>query len=110
MRNEEGKTVTQHAQRQAPGATAGEAAGEGPTPSTTVQDPRPIHDTCSRPDTRQTTGDSGDTAQQHHMPLGTPCGIFIRLRYSTEDDAIDNISLERQDQRKQEKHADAKDN
>ena len=35
---------------------------------------------------------------------------MARLRYSTEDDAIDNISFERQDQRKQEKRANAKDN
>jgi hypothetical protein len=70
MRNAEGKTVsyaggarvagapigttdggTQHTPLQAPGATVGEAAGEeheGPTPSTTVQDPGPRLDwlTC----------------------------------------------------------------
>jgi hypothetical protein len=129
MRNAEGKTVTdacgarvtgslidtlgggtQHASLPEPGATAGETSGEGPTPSTTVQDPGPMHDTYSRPDTRQNTGDSGDTVKQHCMTLVTDCGIFTRLRHSTEDDVIDNISFERQDQRKQEKHADDKDN
>ena len=55
----------QHALRPAPGATAGEASGEGPTPSTTVHDAGPTYDTRSRPDTRKNTGDSGDTAQQH---------------------------------------------
>ena len=58
-------------------ATAGETASEGPTRSTTVQDPGPINDTYRR--------------------------SLARLRYSTEDDAIDNISSERQDQRKQER-------
>ena len=66
--------------------------------------------TYRRPDTHQNTGDSGNTAQQPRMTLGTACGILARLRYNTEDDAIDNISFERQDQRKQEKRANAKDN
>ena len=69
----------QHALRPAPGATAGEASGEGPTPSTTVQDAGPTDNKRSRPDKRQNTGDSGDTSQQHRMTLGTACGIFTRL-------------------------------
>jgi hypothetical protein len=100
---------TQHAPRPAPGATAGEAAGKGPT-SRTVQDRGPTVNKSTWRDKRQNTGDSGDTAQQHRMTLGTACGIFTRLRYSTENGANAIILSGIQDGRTQWQRPDATDN
>jgi len=75
-----------------------------------VNDAGPTDDMRSKPDKRQSTGDSRDTAQQHRMTLGTASCIFDSLGYSKEDYTNDTISFGIKDRRNDGKRPEAQDN
>jgi hypothetical protein len=80
----------QHTPRPAPGTAARQPADKGQTP-TTVQDGGLSANTNSKPDKRQNTGESGDSAEQNRTTLGTASCILTRLRYSKENGDSDKI-------------------
>ena len=68
---------------QTPGDTTEEAAGEGPATSNTTVSARPRPDKCTRPDTRQNTGDSGRNSPRSHRKVTDIKTDGTRLRCGT---------------------------